>query len=119
MATKSTFVPTVLGITAFFGGNGIDFVLEGPNKPQTRVTSVKGKRMLDGKTLGKAEAILDASGEPVKVTVKWGRETITLGRRTKAAGDVSFYRSLEPSNKVAGPKTAADILAALEAFNTK
>lgn len=123
MTTKSneTFVPTVLGMTAFLTASGLDYVLEGPNKPKTRpvtvqVTKRRKELQLDGRAISFVDYVLDANGEPVKVQIQWGDETLTLGRRSKASGDVSFYRSLEPSNKVPGPKTAAEIIALLNSL---
>lgn len=120
MTTKTTKkpIPTILGMTAFLTATGLDYVLEGPNKPKTRPVSVQVTKrrkelQLDGKAISFIDYVLDANGEPVKVQIQWGAKTLVLGRRSKASGDVSFYRSLEPSNKVAGPRTAAEIIAVL------
>lgn len=119
--TSEKFVPTVLGITAFLTATGLDYVLEGPAKPKTRpvqvqVTKRRKELQLDGKSISFRDYVLDENGEPVKVEIQWGDETLVLGRRSKASGDVSFYRSLEPSNKVPGPRTAAEIIALLNSL---
>jgi len=97
MATKTTenFVPTVLGLTAFLTASGLEYVLEGPSKPKTRpvtvqVTKKRKELQLDGKKISFSGYTLDAAGEPVKVQIQWGDETLILGRRSKASGNVSF-----------------------------
>jgi hypothetical protein len=122
--SKSKFVPQKLGLTAFMAANRIDFVIDGPAlKTPERCSAFynapEAKLKIAGKSLKIGSVITDPeSGEPTAIEVKFGREVLRMGRRKEAKGDVSFYRSLEPSNKVAGPKTAAEILAALEAFNS-
>ena len=121
MATKSSFVPTVLGLTAFMASNRIDFVLDGPNRETpARVSAFynnpKAALKLDGKALKIVSVDTDDAGEPNRLEIKLGRECIVLGRRKDASGPVSFYRSMEASNNAGAPKTAAEILTALRGF---
>ena len=122
--TAKTFVPTKLGITAFLTNSGIDFVLEGPNKPQTRpvfvqVSKRKRELQLDGKAISISGYRLDEQGQPAKLDILWGKEELVLGRRTQAAGNASFYRSLEPQNSTRGPQTPEEIIAHLNALMAK
>lgn len=126
MSTKSTakFVPTQLGLTAFLTASGIDFVLEGPNKPQTRpvfvqVSKRKRELQLDGKAISISGYRLDEQGQPAKLDILWGKEELVLGRRKQASGNVSFYRSLETKSAASGPQTPEEIIAHLNALMAK
>jgi len=119
--TQSTFQPTVLGLTAFIASNRIDFVLDGPDLEKPERCSAfydapERKLKLDGKALKIVGVDTDSDGEPARLTVKHGRNTLVLGRRRNASGPVSFYRSLEPSNNADAPKSADEVLAALSSF---
>lgn len=120
----SEFQSQQLGITAFMASNRIDFVLDGPEMDSPERCSAfydnpKAKLKLQAKGLKITSVVTDEeSGEPVQLQVKWGRETLKLGRRQNASGPVSFYRSLETANNVGAPKTAKQILDKLEAFTS-
>lgn len=122
MATKSAFIPQLLGITAFMASNRIDFVLDGPNRETPARTSAfydnpKAKLHLDGKLLKIVAVHTDkVSDEPNQLEIRLGGERIVLGRRKDAAGPVSFYRSMEAGNNADAPKTAKEILSALRLF---
>jgi hypothetical protein len=121
------FVPKQLGITAFLTDSGIDFVIEGPEKPQTRPVWVETNKRthrkelrLDGKALSVIGYRKDSEGKPaMKLDIEWGDEVMTLGRRKGAAGKVSFYRSLEGSNPNQGPQTDDEIMALLDSLIAK
>lgn len=118
MATKTEFVPTVDGITAFLTINRIDFLLDGPNREPARASvfynALDEKPKLGGKMLKVIELSCDTEGEPSKLKIKFDRKELILGRRKKAAGDISFFTSLNPP--YSGPKTAAEILTALKSI---
>ena len=122
MANKSTFVPTVMGMTAFMAANRIDFVIDGPaletpERCSAFYNAPEAKLKIAGKSLKISSVITDPeSGEPTALEVKFGREVLRMGRRKDATGPVSFYRSLEAQNNAGAPKTAAEILTALSAF---
>lgn len=114
------FIPTVLGITAFMVENRIDFVLDGPEMESAERCSAfynnpEAELKLEGKKLQILDVVSDKkTGEVKTLVIRWGRKTIELGRRS-AAGPTSFYRSLG-SNNNAGPKSAEEILNALQGF---
>jgi hypothetical protein len=132
---NSKFQPQVLGITAFMESNRIDFCLQGPNVEKQTVSAFydnpKAELVLDGKALvvgvpnSKSRAKnpkkvvfeTDENGEPMKLNIQYDGQNIRLGRRTKAKGKVSFYRSLESQNNGNAPKSSADIIAALGNFS--
>jgi hypothetical protein len=110
-----------LGITAFMASNRVDFVLDGPDMDAPARCSAfynnpEAKIKLDGKQL-KIEAVTtDDDGAHKQLQIKWGRRVIKLGRRSNASGPVSFYRSLEDGNQVAGPKSTDALNAAFGNF---
>lgn len=116
----SNFEPQILGITAFMATNRIDFVVDGPDMDSPERCSAfydggnKSTLKLDGKKLSVKQVGTDDDGEPTSLTVKWGRETVKLGRRKNASGPVSFYKSLEASNNAGAPKSAEEIIGSLK-----
>jgi hypothetical protein len=116
----SDFKPSVLGITAFMASNRVDFVLEGPEQPPVRASLFYNRPeetvKLNNKVLRITGFDNNEEGEPTRLNVRWGRQNITLGRRWNATGNVSFYRSIEATNTVAGPRSAAEITEALSLF---
>jgi hypothetical protein len=119
----TTFVPSVLGLTAFVESNRIDFILNGPELETPERASIyfeptsEADVKLQGKKLTILPAERDEDGQlvnPGKLRIKWGRQTLTLGHRANASGPMSFYRSLEDSNASARPKTPEQLFALLE-----
>ena len=117
----STFQPQILGMTAFMAPNRIDFVIDGPGMVKPERCSAfydnpKAKLKLGSRGLKIEQVTTDEGGEPNGLVVKWGRESIRLGRRQNASGLVSFYRSLESTNAADAPKSGEQIMGALNAF---
>lgn len=85
-------------LTAFAGHTTLDVVFTSPSSPKDRVSFKLDGTVLTGVLNGNPVELLDIEmndeGEPSHVVLQYGQRRLRLGRRWKAAGQPSFYRSL-------------------------
>ena len=107
------FQPSRAGITAFMDHSKVDFVFQGPNSERSRLSVPFDSTTLAGTLNNKPFEILEVlftdSNKPKGIKVRYGRLTLTLGRRWNASGAPSFYRSVGPTNTIGDTEAGAKL----------
>jgi hypothetical protein len=120
--TTTKFIVTQPQITCFLESQGrIDFLIQAPHKADARCTAIasqpKDDLVIDDKSLVIKEMRRNAEGVPHQLVIELDGQTLVLGRRFKAAGAVSFFRTLgEPEGAAPAPTSDEEILAAFAGF---